>query len=103
MRVELSSVLRDHSSAAPLRTSHHRSRLRRATALSLSQYSERSRGPLSCGSDRWGRQSRRPAAVTGGRVSTRHPADKVYDKLAAVKQPSLIDIKRHYVVEGRSL
>ena len=32
-----------------------------------------------------------------------HPTNNVYDKLADMKQPSLADIKRHYVVEGRSL
>ena len=43
------------------------------------------------------------AAVTGGNISNCHPTDKVFIKLAAVKQPSLTDIKRHYVGEGRSL
>jgi ribonuclease HII len=41
--------------------------------------------------------------VTCGNISNRHPTDKVSDKLAAVKQPSLTDIKRRYVLEGRSL
>jgi ribonuclease HII len=35
-------------------------------------------------------------------ISNRLPTGKVYE-VAAMKQPSLADIKRHYVVKGRSL
>ena len=38
-----------------------------------------------------------------GVSANRHPTDKVYGKFAAVNQTSLADIKRHYVLEGKSL
>ena len=94
---------------APLRSSISDSARQRFPSLQYSEASARPSG-LRLGGTVWDCHANggKPAAaaaaaVTGGNISNCHPTDKVYVKLAAVKQPSLTDIKRHYVGEGRSL